>query len=349
MADPADLPEPDRRGDFPHPRQTLNFWGQQAAEDAFISALAHGRLHHAWLIQGPPGIGKATFAYRIARYILAHGNRPSDNLDVSPDHSVVRQISARAHPDLLVLNRPYDHKEKKLKSVITIDEVRRAGQFFSKTAGAGGWRVAILDCAEDMNNASANALLKTLEEPPGKGLFLVISHAPGGLLPTIRSRCRALPLIPLADDIVRRLVQNLLPSIGDDDLDLLVDLAEGSAGKALSLAGDRALNLYREMSDLLAALPKLDPQALHSFADKIARPGDDGDQFRLTGDLLSQWLVRQTRRKAREGARSLDRWVEVWEKTSRLFERADAVNLSRKQVLLDVFLGLQTAARNTSS
>ncbi len=345
MADPSNLPEPDRRGEFPHPRDTLNFWGQDQAEQAFTTALSHGRLHHAWLIQGPNGIGKATLAYRIARYILAHGDRPTDSLDMDSGHPVVRQIAARAHPDLLVLNRPYDLKDKKLKSVITVDEVRKVGQFFSKTAGAGGWRVAILDCAEDLNNAAANALLKTLEEPPGRGLFLLISHAPGGLLPTIRSRCRALPLTPLPDDVVVRLVQKLMPSVSEDDLTLAIDLAEGSAGKALSLASDRALILYREMNDLLSALPKLDPQALHSFADKIARPGDDGDQFRLTGDLLSQWLVRMTRQRARSGARGLDRWVEVWDKTARLFERADAVNLSRKQVLLDVFLCLQSAAR----
>jgi DNA polymerase-3 subunit delta' len=136
-----------------------------------------------------------------------------------------------------------------------------------------------------------------------------------------------------------------MADVAEDDLDLLVDLSEGSAGKALSLANDKALNLYRDMSALLGALPKLDAQALHSFADKFARSGDDGGQFRLIGDLLAQWILRTTRAGAIEGRGGLDRWVEVWDKAARLFERTEAVNLQRKQVLLDVFLSLAQAAR----
>jgi DNA polymerase-3 subunit delta' len=346
MAADPDIPEPDRRGDLPHPRDSFQLIGQAQAEQAFLAALNHGRLHHAWLIQGPEGIGKATLAYRIARYVLAHGNRPTSNLDVPADHPVSRQISSQGHPDLLVLRRPYDLKDKKLRTVITVDEVRRAGQFFSKTAGAAGWRVAIVDCADDMNPGAANALLKTLEEPPPQGLFLVITHAPGGLLPTIRSRCRPLQLKPLSPGDISVLVQRLVQDIKLEDLDLLIDLADGSAGRAMSLGAEKALDLYRDMNAMLSQLPKLDLAALHSFAGRFDRAGEEGgQQFKLIGDLLAQWLLRKVRSLAADGAGGLDRWVELWDKSARLLERADSVNLQRKQVLLDLFLAMQTAAR----
>ncbi len=197
-----------------------------------------------------------------------------------------------------------------------------------------------------MNPGAANALLKTLEEPPPQGLFLVITHAPGGLLPTIRSRCRPLQLKPLSSGDIALLVQRLVPDIKPQDLDLLIDLADGSAGRAMSLGAEKALDLYREMNAMLSQLPKLDLAALHAFAGRFDRAGEEGgQQFKLIGDLLAQWLLRKVRGLAHDGAGGLDRWVELWDKSARLLERADSVNLQRKQVLLDLFLAMQLAAR----
>lgn len=339
------IPEPDRLNDLPHPREARTLIGLEAAEQTFLSAMAAGRLHHAWLIQGQRGIGKASLAYRIARYVLKFGDRPAASLDVDPADPVARQIQAQAHPDLLVLRRPYDFQTRKLKSVITVDEVRRAPGFFSKTSSAGGWRVAILDSADEMNPAASNALLKTLEEPPERGLFLVVTHQPGTLLATLRSRCRVLNLPPLADDEIARIVKTLMPDLSPADLASAIELGQGSAGRALSLASSDALALYSEMVRLLEPLPKLDVVELHGFADRLVRGQDEGLPFRLIHELLSQWLARRIATLAAQRRPGLDRWIEVWEKTARLFERADAVNLQRKQVLLDVFMSLAAAAR----
>src|SRR4026207_1599456 len=190
------------------PRETTTLFGHAEAEKALLDAYKSGRIAHAWLIGGPPGIGKATLAYRMARFVLAHPDpqsaavQKSKSLAVEADHPVARRIAAQAQGDLLTVERVINEQTGKLYTVIRVDDVRRTVAFFGSTAGEGGWRVAIVDAVDELQREGANALLKVLEEPPQRSLIMLVSHAPGRELPTIRSRCRRLLLRPLdVDDI----------------------------------------------------------------------------------------------------------------------------------------------------
>jgi DNA polymerase-3 subunit delta' len=376
----TEIPESDRLGDFPHPREVSQLVGQKEAEQALFDAFMSGRMQHAWLLTGPKGIGKATLAYRMARFALHYGTpdaaRAAGARDLSvPENSpVFHQVVAGSHPNLLTVRRPWDDKTKKLKTVITVDEVRRIGHFFGLTAAErGAWRVVIIDSADEMNPNAANALLKALEEPPANGLFLVISHQPGRLLPTIRSRCRMLRMTPLSDSDIARLMADAMagaaPARGrgraadpsEEERLQIAQLAEGSAGRALSLAGGGGLDLYKEIARLLSGLPRLDIAGVHALADKAGRKGSD-DQYEAMVELITLWLQRLIRTGAGldtgldivpgEGASmarlaaggSLDRWVEVWEKVVQSTVRGEALNTDRKLVILNAFSMLEEAA-----
>lgn len=353
------------------PRDNPDLTGHDGAERAFLDAWNSGRLAHAWLLSGPKGIGKATLAYRIARFVLTGGGEGGglfgggpESLDVSPSNPIFRRISAGGHADLKVVERGWsDDKKTKLRSEIVIDDVRGIGGFMSLTPAEGGWRVVIIDAADDMNRNSANAVLKVLEEPPRNALMLLLSHSPGRLLPTIRSRCRRLALQPLPEETVAGLLAAYRPDLGPDDITALARLGEGSIGKALALANEGGLDLYRDLIGLLSALPRLDVPALHGFADRVARADADA-AWRTVTELLGWWLARLIRAGGRQGrgmsevvagegtlmgrllaAADLERWLEVWEKVTALFARTDAVNLDRKQAMLTAFLAIERLAR----
>lgn len=363
----AELPEWGRIAGFLHPRETETLYGHGAAEAALHAAFMSGRLHHAWLLSGPAGIGKATLAYRFTRFLLKYQDprvaAHTRSLHVPPEDPVFRRVAARAHANVLTLTRPWDDRAKRFKTDLPVSEVRRTQDFFGMKAGEGGWRVCIVDTADDMNASAANALLKVLEEPPPQTVFFVLANHPGRLLPTIRSRCRHLAMMPLRHDQLLAAVHEHLGDSAEGDMEAVARLAQGSVGRALMLAGGGGLELYREMHDLLAALPNPDVPALHALADRLARRGAEAD-YAMFRELLSDWLVRLVRRAAggpeageeviageadlmarlaRVG--TLDRWVEVWEKTARAAERADALNLDRKQVVLGAFAALEAAAR----
>src|SRR5262249_18855572 len=215
-----------------HPRETYDIFGQDAALQNASRAIRGGVPPQAWLISGPAGIGKATLAYRIARYLLRYGATASgpEDLAVPANDIVSRQIEAQAHPGLLVLRRQLNEKTGKLKTILEVDEIRRLGAFFGLTSTGGGWRVALVDSADEMNDNAANALLKILEEPPPRGILLLISHAPGRLLPTIRSRCQRLDLKPLDESLVVKRLAELTPDTSAEDRASLARLAGGSPG-----------------------------------------------------------------------------------------------------------------------
>src|SRR6478735_5441874 len=206
VQDSEALLEADRLDEFPHPRETRALFGHEAMEGELAQAFAGGRMHHAWLLAGREGIGKATLAYRLARHVLA---RPEErdpagqSLEVAPETPAARQIRALSHPGLLLLRRPYDMRSKRIAASIPVDEVRRLKSFLGLTAGEGSWRVVIVDAADELNLNAANALLKSLEEPPTRGLFLLVASEPSRLLPTVRSRCRRLELAPLSGEALR--------------------------------------------------------------------------------------------------------------------------------------------------
>lgn len=356
----------------PTPRDTADLLGHQAAEQAFLDAWGSGRLAHAWLICGPRGIGKATLAYRIARFVLSGGGMdgglfggPPETLAQETSHPVFQRVLSGGHADLKVVERGWtDDKKTRLKSEIPVDDVRGIGGFLALTPAEGGWRVVIIDAVDELNRSGANAILKILEEPPKNALLLLVSHSPGRLLPTIRSRCRRLVMRPLAEDLVVDLLSRLAPELDGDDARAVARLADGSIGKALALAAEGGLTLYREMVGLIGGLPRLDIGALHAFAEKVAK-SDDG--FRTLSELFSGWVAnaavegggrgganggpaevmageRDLQRRLVKSA-GLDRWVEVWEKTNHLFGRADAINLDRKLVVVNAFLALERLCR----
>lgn len=289
--DPQDIPEPDRVPGAPHPRMTGRVIGQDHAIGDFVEAARGGRLHHAWLLTGPRGVGKATLAWAIARWLISGAE--SNDLGVAADDPAARRLRALSEPGLQLIRRPWDDKAGRLRAEITVDEIRKLLSFFHLSSSEGGWRIAIIDAADEMNTAAANALLKVLEEPPANGLILMIAHQPARLLPTIRSRCRLLRLNPLTPD----LMSQVLGGMGvTDDTEALAALSDGSVGEALRLSGQDGLARYQQIVDLFATLPRLDRLAAAKLSDQAARRASaDGDPFDLTTTLLDRFLTRTAR------------------------------------------------------
>ena len=333
----------------PHPRQTAVLFGHSAAETALLDAYRGGRMAHAWLIGGPPGIGKATLAYRTARFVLAHPDpmapavQRATSLAVDSQHLVARRVAAQAQGDLLVLERVINEETGKLYTVIRVDDVRRTVSFFGSTAGAGGWRVCIVDTADELHASSANALLKVLEEPPPRALFLLVSGAPGQRLPTIRSRCRQLALRPLATADVARAAGAAVGRAADDaEITAAAMAAEGSVARALTLLDDDAMALRHSVTALLDSLPRADPRALHALGEALGRA--DQQRYEAFVDLVNAWLSDRLRSGRPDSAR-LARVAEVWDSFNRAARDAGTYNLDKKPLVFSVFGLLADAAR----
>jgi len=342
------IAETDRIEGADHPRQTARLVGQDRALAIVSRALRSGRPPQAWLICGPPGVGKATLAYRIARYLLAYGasgEGPAD-LSVPADDPASVQVAAGSHPGLLVLKRNVDPKTDKLMSVLSVDEVRRLSGFFGMTSGAGGWRVAVVDTADDMNDNAANALLKLLEEPPSRAMLLVLSNTPGRLLPTIRSRCQRLNLRPLNESDMEAELARLLPEQNAPERAALARLACGSLGAALTLAGGEGLMLAGEADRLIDQAAEPDIPALFALADKLSRITDGLD---IVGGFLTQALAERIRMRALGNQPGLTRWVGALEKLSKSFSRTDALHLDPRQTLLTATREMNAAARRAGT
>lgn len=328
--------------DVPHPREVFQLEGHEAAETAFEAARARGRLHHAWLLTGPEGVGKATFAYRAARRLLGAPPAPAYGvLGADPETPVSRQVLARSHPDLLVLERIGE--DGKPRKTIPVDEARRLSEFFSKSPASAPHRVAIVDAADDLNVNAANALLKTLEEPPPRGVLLMVSHSPGRLLATIRSRCRRLafqaPPLETTAGFVRRRAE-----VNEEESFRLAAMAQGAPGRALALAAGGALAVDDAARAILADLPRLDEGLALSLADRF-RGGEGPAQFNLLFERLAERVHAQTAHLAGEGASQLDRWAQAWETLQRLPREVEALNLDRTDALFTALTELRQAAR----
>lgn len=376
MSDEDETDALDGPAGIPPPRLNPGLVGHEAAERALLDAFRSERLSHAWLICGPRGIGKATLAYRFARFLLGQGGAATgglfgslpaavpETLYVDPASPLFRRVAAGGHADLMVVERGFtDDTRQKLRTEIVVADVRRIGGFLAMTPAEGGWRVVIVDAADEMNPSAMNAVLKVLEEPPPRSVLLLVCHNPGRLLPTVRSRCRRLVLNPLGEEAVAGLLTRFDPAMAAADALALARLAEGSVGRALTLAGEGGLDLYRDLIGLLSTLPNLDILALHTFADRLSRPAADS-AFRTVTELLQNWLGRLIRAGAAAtagggmqneaetalaarllAAGGLERWLEVWEKITTLLARTDGANLDRKSVILNAVLTIDKAGR----
>jgi len=348
----------------PLPRQGAALLGHEAVEAQMAEAARSGRLAHAWLLEGPRGIGKATLAYRFARFLLA-GAGGSDGglfgetaptLEVAAESPAARLIAAGSHPDLLAVERTYDEKKKRMRKEIRAEDARGVADFMHLTPAMGGWRVAIVDAVDDLNPTSMNALLKVLEEPPRRAVLILVYHGAGRILPTIRSRCRRLAMKPLEPGVIDRLLATHAPDLPPEERGPVAQLARGSLGRALDLIDAGGLGLYRQVFQIANAGAADVPQ-LHAFADKLARK-DAEASYRAAVDMHVDLLARLARAvadprppaevlpgeaaalKRLAGRRSLDRWRELWENSRRLVRRSEAVNIDRKQVVLTLLLAL---------
>jgi DNA polymerase-3 subunit delta' len=328
--------------DMHPPKEVFDLQGHEAAEEAFEAARARGRLHHAWLLTGPEGVGKATFAFRAARRLLGAPADPAHGvLGASPDHPVSRQIIARSHPDLFVLERA--DETGKLRKVIPVDEARGLSEFFSKSPATAAHRVAIIDAVDDLNINAANAILKTLEEPPPHGVLLMVSHSPGRLLPTIRSRCRRLAFQPLPLERAAAFVREREDLSVEDSL-RLASMAVGAPGRAWALAHANAIAMDDAARALLENLPRVDEALALSLADRF-RGGEGQAQFDLLFDRLGERVHSFATERAGQGIGGLDPWAAAWETLQRLGRDVEAVNLDRTDALFTALGELRQAAR----
>ena len=331
------------------PRETTDLFGHADAEHTLLEAYKSGRMAHAWLIGGPPGIGKATLAFRLARFVLAHPDpraaevQRATSLAVDPAHPVAHRIAAQAQGDLLVLKRSINEQTGKLYTVIRVDDVRRTVSFFGSTAGEGGWRIAIVDAVDDLQREGANALLKILEEPPQRSLLLLVSHAPGRELPTIRSRCQRLLLRPLGiADVARVLAAATGRAANDAELRQAAELAEGSVGRAVGLLDGSALALRQRILELLGQLPNPDPRALHGLGEAIG--GTDPKPLEAFMDMINSWLSARIE-MGTQGTAQMARVAEIWDNVNRAARDVETYNLERKPLVFAIFGALAEAAR----
>lgn len=320
------------------PEQNTALFGHDAAQEFLAGAFRSGRMHHAMLIEGNEGIGKATLAFRFANHVLSHPDpltAPERIADPDPGSAVSRQIASGASHNVLHLARPVDEKTGKAKSVITIDEVRKAGKFFHQTSGTGNWRIAIIDPADDLNRNAANAILKLLEEPPKRALFLVLSHTPGRLLPTIRSRCLSLRLDPLSTGDLSAALEHL--GATHTDAEMLGRLSEGSVARALMLRNYGGLDIAAAFEAIVERGSLAEREPIHRLAETLsARDRDVAYQF------FTELVIDHIQAKARQaGAASdlanADRLARLASALSEHFATATAYNMDRKQTVLHVF------------
>lgn len=322
-----------------HPREALTVEGHTDAIRFLLEAQASGKLHHAFLIEGPEGIGKATLAFRFAKHLIAH----LEPLDVgpslpalSPADPVHHQVASGASHNLVHLTRPFDEKAGRLKQAITIDEVRRIGRFFGQTSGNGNWRIVIVDTADDLNRNAANAILKMLEEPPQRAMFFVLSANPGRLLPTIRSRCMPLRLRPLSDADLSAALVRLGITLKESERARILEGAGGSVARAIKLINYGGLDLITAFDGLLTAKPNEKRLAMHKLAEALT--GKDRDvAFDFFIEHAGDHVVRMARNAALAGdSASADRFSRLASTIGERVVVADAYNLDRKQTILSL-------------
>jgi DNA polymerase III subunit delta' len=341
-------PKASEASEVPHPRETPVLFGHAAAEATLFGAYRSGRIPHAFLIVGPKGIGKATLAYRMARFVMAHPDpaapevRNAVSLAVDDNDPVARRIAAQGQPDLLVIERVLNDKGV-LHKLIRVEDVRETVPFFGSTAREGGWRIAIVDAVDELNASGANALLKVLEEPPERALLLLVSHSTSRVLPTIRSRCRILTLRPLEwADLTAAIAVATGREADDPEIAAAAAAADGSVARALSMLNGDALGLRQNATAMLDRLPATDTKALHALGEAIA--GTDAAPLTAFLDTVNDWLSARLDRE-QGGIARLNRLAEASERINEAVREAETYNLERKPLVFSVFGLLAEATR----
>jgi len=319
----------------------------------FLNAYNSGALHHGWLITGDEGIGKATLAYKIARFLLSvEEGKTYTSLDVPQDGTVFAQVAQKSHPDFKVLERDFiDTDKKKLlkaikqgdvvdddmlgslkrSQVIKVEDVRDVVSFLMKKSFNDSWRVVIVDSADDLNTSSANALLKILEEPPLKSILLLVSHNPARLLPTIRSRCAKLALSPLKTTEVASLLRRYLPELSEKEVKGLAEISGGSIGRAMRYAENDALLMYEDIQKVCYAGAKADGELLLDLASRAAA---DEDSWALFSELVFKFMRSYMADCADKRA-----FYEVYQKILKIFDESARLNMDRRQAALIILGG----------
>lgn len=334
------------------PRNNPYVLGHEAAEQLFLQAWKNNALHNSWLISGIEGIGKATLAYKFARFILAADDKKREsysNLDISPAHQVFKLVANNSHPDLKIIERDYTDTDRKkvLKAIkdgeqlsaeelsglkksayIRIDDVRTINEFLSKHASNDGWRVVIIDSIDEMNTASANAVLKILEEPPARTLMLLISHNPNQLLPTIKSRCTKLELKPLSDAHIASLLRRYRPEQSETEIKQVTAIASSSIGKALSYVDNNAAQRYQDLCKILTAGSKFSVASVLSFAEEAAA---NEENYTLSKELILKFLSENITKTGNVLA-----YADSWDYAVKSFSEVDRLNMDKKQVLINI-------------
>lgn len=337
------------------PRANPDFMGHEDIEKSLLKDAAAGRLPHALILAGPAGIGKATLAFRLARFLFAQGS--GDRLYVSSSNPVFHRVASGGHADLLTVEREFDEKKNRLKTDISVEAVRRIHPFLRMTASEGGWRIVIVDGAECLNASSQNAILKILEEPPKKTILILTTSQPGSFLPTIRSRCRMVNMEPLPEKTVSALLDKMIPGIPNDEKSALSRFAQGSIGKAMQFYQEEGIALYRQLLGVVSTLPDLDMLKVHDLAEKYGKYGAE-QNYATLAEILTGWCERQARAAARGGAASdilpgdaavfkkigaaypPGHFLNAWEKISKLVLQTETYNLDKRQAILGAFLSL---------
>lgn len=338
------------------PRNNAYLLGFEAEEKFLLDAWKNNTLHNSWLISGIEGIGKATLVYKFARFILNADYSKKDSynsLDVSENTAAFKLVANNSHPDLKIIERDYTETDRKkvmksikdgeqmsneeLKSLkksafIRIDDVRTVNEFLSKRSGNDGWRVVVVDSIDDMNTASANAILKVLEEPPHKTLMLLISHNPNRLLPTIKSRCAKLNLKPLDEKIVASLLRRYRPELSEKAVKELAGLSSGSIGKAIMYADNDALNVYEKLSKIIYAKDKF---SINDVLDFCNAGASDDESYELTKELILKFIAENIRQ-----TQNMEEFAKSWEEAVKIFSETSGLNLDKKQALMNIIVNL---------
>lgn len=353
FADPVFETETEESGDAAPaerlpPRANPDLIGHGAVEKALLADFTAGRMPHALILAGLPGIGKATLAFRLARFLLSQGGAekkeaglfgeeaaPVESLYLSPLDPVFRRVAASGHADLMTVERVFDEKKGRYQSDIPVESVRKIHPFLRMTSAEGGWRVVIVDGGEYLNHNGQNALLKILEEPPKKTILIITTSLPGAFLPTIRSRCRMIHLEPLEAPSMRVLTQKYLPRLPATEETALLDYAAGSIGRAIHFFEAGGIALSRDLGVIMKNAAAADMAKLYDLADKCGKTGAE-ENFALAFDIMKSWCQKEIKATALAGERPL--FLETFDMLRQIEYRTEAQNLDKKAALMSAFL-----------